>query len=67
MFKRSLLLFSLILSHISFGFSNSGVNSVESGRSQITKSRIIITGKSSIIIESKDNNTNIIVGKEVDP
>lgn len=63
MFKRSLLLVSLILTNFSIVYPNSGVNIVKSGRDQILKSRIIITGKSSIIIESKDNNTNIIAGK----
>ena len=63
MFKRSLLLFSLILTHISFVYPNSGVNSVESSRSQITKSRVIIIGKSSIIIESTNNTTNLIASK----
>ncbi len=63
MFKRSLLLVSLLVTHISFVYPNSGVNSIEGGRDQIKKSRIIITGKSSIIIESKDNASNIIVSK----
>lgn len=63
MFKRYFILFSLILTHISFGYSNSGVNSVEGSQDQLLKSRIIITGKSSIIIESKNNNTNIFASK----
>ncbi|NHZ85853.1 MAG: T9SS type A sorting domain-containing protein [Planctomycetia bacterium] len=56
-------MFSLILTHISFVYPNSGVNSVESSRSQITKSRVIIIGKSSIIIESTNNTTNLIASK----
>ncbi len=54
---------SIILSHISFGYPNSGINIVKDGGEQISKSRIIITGKSSLIIESKNNNTNLIVSK----
>ncbi len=60
MFKRYFILYGLILTHISFVYSNSGVNSIRSNRDKIPISRIIITGKSSIIIESKNNNTNII-------
>lgn len=63
MLKRYFVLVSLILSHISFVYPNFGLNSVERGKSQILKSRIIIIGRSSIIIESKDNNTNIIASK----
>ena len=62
MFKRSLLLVSVIL-YSSFGYSNSDVKSIELNKDQISRSRVIITGRSSIIIESKNNNTNIIVGK----
>lgn len=63
MFKRSLLLVSLILTNFSFVYPNSGVRNIADGRDQIQKSRIIIIGKSSIIIESKNNNTDIIVSK----
>ena len=63
MFKRYFILFGIILTHISFVYPNSGVNSIEGNRGQIAKSRIIITGKSSIIIESKNNNTKIIASK----
>lgn len=47
MFKRALLLF---------------IFSALCSASIFAQSRIIISGKSSIIIESKDNNTNIIAG-----
>ncbi len=63
MFKRYIILFGLILTHISFVYPNSGVNIVEGGRDKVSISRIIITGKSSIIIESANNNTNIIASK----
>ncbi len=63
MFKRYFILFNLILTQISFVYPNSGVNSIEGNREQISKSRIIISGKSSIIIESIDSNTNLIVSK----
>ena len=63
MFKTSLVMVSLILTQVSFIYPNSGLSTVEGSRDQLTKSRIIITGKSSIIIESKDNNTNILAGK----
>ena len=63
MLKRYLVMISLILAQVSFIYPNSGLNSVKGSRDQISKSRIIITGRSSIIIESTDNNTNIIAGK----
>ncbi len=63
MFKRYFILFGIILTHISFVYPNPGVNTIETGSDQLLKSRIIITGKSSIIIESINNNTNIIAGK----
>ena len=63
MFKRYFILFNLILTQISFVYPNTGANSIEGDKDQIQKSRIIITGKSSVIIESKDDNTNIIVSK----
>ena len=62
MFKRSLLLVSVIL-YSSFGYANSDVKSIELDKDQISRSRVIITGRSSIIIESKDNNTDLIAGK----
>ena len=60
MFKRSIILVGLILIQVSNGYSSSTVRSVEVEGNQIARSRIIISGKSSIIIESKDNKTNII-------
>lgn len=63
MFKTSLVMISLILTQVSFIYPDSGLSKVEDGGGQITKSRIIITGKSSIIIESKNNKTNIMVSK----
>ncbi len=63
MFKRYFIMFGIILTHIPFVYSTSGVKSIEDNKAQISKSRIIISGKSSIIIESKDNKTNIIASK----
>lgn len=63
MLKRYFVLVSLILSHISFVYPNSGVNNIKDNRDQTKQSRIIISGKSSIIIESVNNNTNIIASK----
>ncbi len=63
MLKRYLIMVSLVLSHISFGYANSGVQSVKSNTEQFSRSRIIITGKSSIIIESTNKNTNLFAGK----
>ena len=63
MFKRSLLLVSVVLSQISFGYANSDVKSIALDKDQIPRSRVIIAGRSSIVIESKNNNTDLIVGK----
>ena len=63
MLKRYLIMVSLVLSHISFGFANSNVKNIELEKDQISKSRIIIMGKSSIIIESTNNTTNLFAGK----
>ena len=63
MFKRYLVMICIILSQVSFIYSNSGLSRVAGDRDPIKKSRIIITSKSSIIIESENNNTNIIVSK----
>ena len=63
MLKRYLIMASLVLSHISFGYANSNVKNIELEKDQILKSRIIITGKSSIIIESTNNTTNLFAGK----
>ena len=63
MLKSSLLLVSLLVIHFSFVYPNSGVNTIKVSSDQLLKSRIIISGRSSIIIESKDNTTNIIAGK----
>ena len=63
MLKRYFILVSLILSHISFIYPNSGVKSIKDNRDKISKSKIIISGRSSIIIESKENNTKITASK----
>jgi hypothetical protein len=63
MLKTYFVVISLILSHISFGYATSGVKSLKSDEEQISKSRIIITGKSSIIIESTSRNTYISQSK----
>ena len=63
MFKRYLVMISLILTQVSFIYPNSGLSRVEGSKAQINKSRIIISGKSSITIESNNNKTNIIASK----
>lgn len=63
MLKRYLIMVSLVLSHISFSYANSSAQSIESNTEQISRSRIIIMGKSSIIIESINKNTNLIASK----
>ena len=63
MLKRYLVMISLIITQVSFIYPNSGLSRVEGSKAQLNKSRIIITGKSSIIIESNNNKTNIIASK----
>ena len=63
MLKRYLVMISLILTQVSFIYPNSGLSTIEGGKAQIKTSRIIITGKSSIIIESNNNKTNIMASK----
>ena len=46
MFKRSLLLVSVILFQYTFGSDNYGVNIIEPGKTQTSRSRILISGKS---------------------
>ena len=63
MFKRTIILCCIILTQVSNIYPDSIANRIEKGNTNITKSRIIISGRSSIIIESENEKTNILVSK----
>ncbi len=63
MLKKCLLLLGLNLICISFIYSESIGTNIENPNSTALKSRVIISGKSSVIIESRNNTANIMTGK----